>query len=46
MMTIWEHKVVRLDDEAAEIQAASYAGAQVSTVALYEDALDSFGGEG
>lgn len=46
MMTIWEHKIIYLEVEAAEIQSQSYTGVEVSTVALYEDALDSFGGEG
>ena len=45
-MKIWEHKIIYLEDEATKIQGSSYLGAEVSMTALYEDAMDGFGGEG
>ena len=46
MMTIWEHKIIYLEHEAAEIQGSSYAGNEVNLKDLYEDVLDHYGAMG
>ena len=45
-MKMWEHKIIYLEAEAAQIRASSYANAEIDLTSLYEDTLDGFGSEG